>query len=66
MALSLSLLKLLLSVAFADRNEWMADADWADVPLEGLLDKEYLKLRSLLVNATKVVTTSRCSQDVGS
>lgn len=42
------------SVAFADRDEWMADADWEDVPLEGLMEKAYIKARAALVNTTKV------------
>jgi gamma-glutamyltranspeptidase/glutathione hydrolase len=32
----------------------MADADWVDVPLEGLIDKAYAELRSQLVNSSAV------------
>jgi len=33
------------NVAFADRNKYLADADFVDVPLKGLLDKEYMRHR---------------------
>ena len=28
-------------LAFADRERYVADPDWVDVPLDGLLSKEY-------------------------
>ena len=34
-------------LAFADREEFMADPDWVDVPLAGLLDKQYARERAL-------------------
>jgi gamma-glutamyltranspeptidase/glutathione hydrolase len=37
-------------LAFADRSLYMADDDFIDVPVEGLLSKEYLKDRSRLLN----------------
>ena len=33
-------------LAFADRNRYLADADFVPVPVEGLLDSEYLRQRS--------------------
>ncbi|MEP0068535.1 gamma-glutamyltransferase [Pyruvatibacter sp.] len=33
-------------LAYADRNLYLADPDFVDVPLEGLLDRSYLRLRS--------------------
>lgn len=33
-------------IAFADRDRWIADAAMADVPLEQLLDQEYLNKRA--------------------
>ena len=33
-------------LAFADREEFMADPDWVDVPLAGLLDKQYARERA--------------------
>ena len=35
-------------LAFADRSLYMADDDFIDVPVEGLLSKKYLKYRSRL------------------
>ena len=32
-------------IAFADRNRYMADADWVPVPSAGLLSKSYSKSR---------------------
>ena len=37
-------------LAFADRNHYMADADFVDVPVAGLLDRSYLRSRSMLIN----------------
>jgi gamma-glutamyltranspeptidase/glutathione hydrolase len=37
-------------LAFADRNKYMADPDFVDVPAAGLLDKAYLRSRSRLIN----------------
>lgn len=33
-------------LAYADRNLYLADPDFVDVPLEGMLDRSYLRLRS--------------------
>ena len=37
-------------LAFADRNRYIADNDFVDVPVEGLLSKNYLAQRSKLIN----------------
>jgi gamma-glutamyltranspeptidase/glutathione hydrolase len=37
-------------LAFADRNKFMADGDFVNIPVNGLLDKEYLRSRSKLIN----------------
>lgn len=37
-------------LAFADRNRYIADSDFVDVPVEGLLSKNYLAERSKLIN----------------
>ncbi|WP_121745012.1 gamma-glutamyltransferase [Natronorubrum halophilum] len=34
------------SLAWADRNEYMGDPEFADVPIDGLLDDEYLAARA--------------------
>jgi gamma-glutamyltranspeptidase/glutathione hydrolase len=36
-------------LAFADRNQYMADADFVDVPAAGLIDPDYLKSRADLI-----------------
>jgi gamma-glutamyltranspeptidase/glutathione hydrolase len=41
----------LKKLAFADRDRWVADPEKADVPIARLLDDEYLRDRSGLVNA---------------
>ncbi|MGL1958644.1 MAG: gamma-glutamyltransferase [Colwellia sp.] len=38
-------------LAFADRNRYVADADFISVPVSGLLDKRYLASRAKLINA---------------
>ena len=37
-------------LAFADRDRYLADSDFVNVPVTGLLDDEYLKLRSNKTN----------------
>lgn len=37
-------------LAFADRNRYIADSDFVDVPVEGLLSKSYIAERSKLIN----------------
>jgi gamma-glutamyltranspeptidase/glutathione hydrolase len=37
------------NLAFADRNHYMADADFVEVPVDGLLDQEYAAKRALLL-----------------
>ena len=37
-------------LAFADRGLYVGDSDFVDVPVAGLLDKEYLKSRADLIN----------------
>lgn len=37
-------------LAFADRGRYMADADFVDVPVAGLLDADYLSDRARLIN----------------
>ncbi|XQW86364.1 gamma-glutamyltransferase [Thalassotalea piscium] len=40
-------------LAFADRERYVADSDFVQVPTEALLDKEYLASRSLLISPDK-------------
>ena len=43
-------------LAFADRNRYLADSDFITVPLEGLLNKQYLKARAALIKAFDIKT----------
>ncbi|MBV7327181.1 gamma-glutamyltransferase [Chloroflexi bacterium TSY] len=45
-------------LAFADREKYMADPDWVDVPIEGLLSKEYAATR------TERIDLDRAADDV--
>ena len=40
-------------LAFADRNRYVADADFVKVPTAGLIEAEYLAKRSMLINLNK-------------
>ena len=37
-------------LAFADRNQYVGDPDFVKVPVEGMLDKAYLKTRTALIS----------------
>jgi gamma-glutamyltranspeptidase/glutathione hydrolase len=39
-----------MRLAFADRAVWMGDEDFVDVPKEGLLDDDYIAMRSALID----------------
>ncbi len=40
-------------LAFADRNRYVADADFVPVPVAGLLDRSYLAMRSRLISVDR-------------
>ena len=42
-------------LAYADRGKYMADADFVDVPVEGLINAQYLKERSALIDDKDMV-----------
>lgn len=42
-------------LAYADRELYMADADYIDVPAEGLIDPQYLAGRAALIDPTKAM-----------
>ncbi|CAN5745216.1 gamma-glutamyltransferase [soil metagenome] len=48
--------------SFADRAEYMADPDYADVPTAKLLDKNYLISRADSINLTKASKSSEVKQ----
>jgi len=45
------------NLAFADRNHYMADADFVDVPVAGLLDRNYAAERARLLETNKALPT---------
>ncbi len=45
------------NIAFADRNHYMADADFVDVPVAGLLDPAYGAKRASFIDSEKAVAT---------
>ena len=42
-------------LAFADRNRYLADADFVTVPIDGLLDPDYLRQRALLIDSDRAM-----------
>jgi gamma-glutamyltranspeptidase/glutathione hydrolase len=44
-------------LAYADRDFYVADSDFVDVPLEGMLNADYLASRSRLIDASKARKT---------
>lgn len=43
-------------LAFADRDQYLADPDFVNQPISGLLNKNYLKQRSQLIHSTALLT----------
>ncbi|MGZ0707752.1 gamma-glutamyltransferase [Coraliomargarita sp. W4R53] len=52
-----SLLLNIQNLAFADRNHYMADADFVDVPVTGLLAPSYAAERAQLLDTEKAIPT---------
>lgn len=44
-------------LAFADRNHYIGDPDFVDIPLEGLLDRHYLQQRAQLIDPDRAQAT---------
>lgn len=44
-----------MQLAYADREKYLGDADFVAVPVKGLLDPGYIKVRSRLISATKTL-----------
>ncbi len=42
-----------MQLAYADREKYLGDSDFVDVPVQGLLDPEYIKQRSALIDPKK-------------
>lgn len=53
-------------LAFADRNKFVGDPDFVSVPAEGMLNKDYLAERALLINATSDMGTAAAGTPPGS
>jgi gamma-glutamyltranspeptidase len=51
----LHLLIELKKLAFADRDRWIADPDYAEIPLDRLLDPDYLRERSQRVDPDRAI-----------
>jgi len=53
-------------LAFADRNKYIADDDFVNVPLKGLLDRRYLASRAQLISKNKDMGKAVAGQPSGS
>ena len=52
-------------LAFADRNLYLADPDFVDQPVAGLLAPDYLKSRSALIDASKSMGKAQAGNPAG-
>ncbi len=52
-------------LAFADRGVYMADNDFVDVPVKGLLNTDYLARRSALIDPAKAMNTAKAGTPPG-
>ncbi len=52
-------------LAFADRDIYLADPDFIDVPVKGLLDKRYLTLRAGLIKPDATIGRAPAGDPVG-
>jgi len=53
-------------LAFADRNKYIADDDFVNVPIKGLLDKRYLASRAQLISKNRDMGKAVAGQPSGS
>ena len=44
-------------LAYADRDQYVADSDFVSVPLQGMLNKNYLQKRAQLIKPQQAITT---------
>ena len=52
-------------LAFADRDQWAADPEFSDIPLDDLLDPDYLAGRAALVDANAAATARETGMPAG-
>ncbi len=52
-------------LAFADRNRYIADSSFVNVPTQGLIDKQYIKQRSALIDLDKDMGTANAGLPTG-
>ncbi|WP_372864438.1 gamma-glutamyltransferase [Spongiibacter sp.] len=52
-------------LAFADRNHYVGDPDFVDVPSQGLVDRNYLSQRARLISNSKVIERAPPGQPPG-
>ncbi|MCD2322896.1 gamma-glutamyltransferase [Sphingomonas sp. IC-56] len=52
-------------LAYADRDQYLGDPDYVQVPLKGLLDRRYIAGRSALIDATKTMASVEAGQPAG-
>lgn len=45
-------------LSYADRTRWVADPDYVDVPLNGLLDPDYIAQRSALIDPASTISVA--------
>ncbi len=50
-------------LAFADRNRFLADPDFVDIPLDALLDRDYLARRAARIDPARSLGTARPGLD---
>jgi len=53
-------------LAYADRGRYSADADYIKVPVDGMLDSDYLKLRAGLISPNKTIGRAEAGLPPGS
>jgi len=52
-------------LAFADRNKYLADTDFVNVPVEGLLNRDYLASRAKLINTNSDMGRATAGMPIG-
>ncbi|WP_141733173.1 gamma-glutamyltransferase [Oligoflexus tunisiensis] len=53
-----------VKVAFADRDEWLTDPEFVQIPLDQLLSKDYASARRKLINAKRALVSDQIKAGV--